>query len=135
MSPGPVPVPLPALLDDAPIVVLGYPKAMVVAEKLVTALQRGRANTRWRDFADLYLLIEGRMIDDQSVLTAVRTVASHRGVKLAPLGEVLRGLDEEGQQRWSRWRRQHQAAGDVPEFLSDILGALDKSTRAWLSPI
>ncbi|NOY24979.1 MAG: hypothetical protein GXP62_03815 [Oligoflexia bacterium] len=24
-------------------------KAMVVAEKLVTALQRGRANTRWRD--------------------------------------------------------------------------------------
>ena len=26
------------------------------AEKIVTALQRGTANTRWRDFADIYLL-------------------------------------------------------------------------------
>lgn len=29
---------------------------MVLAEKLVTAVQRGTANTRWRDFADVYLL-------------------------------------------------------------------------------
>jgi hypothetical protein len=29
---------------------------MVLAEKIVTALQRGSASTRWRDFGDVYQL-------------------------------------------------------------------------------
>jgi hypothetical protein len=29
---------------------------MVLAEKIITAVQRGTANTRWRDFVDVYLL-------------------------------------------------------------------------------
>jgi hypothetical protein len=36
---------------------------MVHAEKLVTAIDRGTTNTRWRDFADEYLL-SGRHIAD-----------------------------------------------------------------------
>ncbi len=35
---------------------LGYPIPMVLAEKIVTAAQRGITSTRWRDFADIYLL-------------------------------------------------------------------------------
>lgn len=34
----------------------GYPLAMVYSEKIVTAVARGTVNTRWRDFADMYLL-------------------------------------------------------------------------------
>ena len=34
----------------------GYPVEAVLAEKIVTAGQRGTVNTRWRDFADIYLL-------------------------------------------------------------------------------
>lgn len=44
--PAPIRTAVPLLLGDEPIAVLAYPKAMVVAEKLVTALQRGRASTR-----------------------------------------------------------------------------------------
>lgn len=29
---------------------------MVYSEKIVTAVARGTVNTRWRDFADMYLL-------------------------------------------------------------------------------
>jgi hypothetical protein len=50
--PAPIRTGVPVLLGGEPIEVLAYPKVMVVAEKLVTALQRGRASTRWRDFAD-----------------------------------------------------------------------------------
>jgi hypothetical protein len=39
---------LPRLLDGE-IAIAGYPLPMVHAEKLVTAVQRGVANTRWRD--------------------------------------------------------------------------------------
>jgi hypothetical protein len=53
--PGPDQVHLPRLLGGE-ITLRGYPLPMVLAEKTVTAVERGTANTRWRDFADIYLL-------------------------------------------------------------------------------
>ena len=50
---GPDEVVLPKLLGGE-IRLLGYPMTMVLAEKAVTALQRATANTRWRDFGDIY---------------------------------------------------------------------------------
>src|SRR3954451_10415678 len=51
--PAPAEIELPRLIGQQPVRLLGYPLPMVVAEKIVTALQRGEANTRWRDFADV----------------------------------------------------------------------------------
>jgi hypothetical protein len=51
--PAPGSVELPRLLGGS-LRLLGYPLAMVYAEKIATAVQRGQANTRWRDFADIY---------------------------------------------------------------------------------
>ncbi len=53
--PAPQQIVLPRLLAGE-IVLAGYALPMVHAEKLVTAVQRGMANTRWRDFADIYAL-------------------------------------------------------------------------------
>ena len=47
--PEPLQISLPRLIGGT-ISVRGYPLEMVLAEKIVTALQRGTANTRWRDF-------------------------------------------------------------------------------------
>jgi hypothetical protein len=55
--PAPRSIALPRLLGGS-INLTGYPLPMVYAEKFLTALQRGTANTRWRDFADLYLLTD-----------------------------------------------------------------------------
>ncbi|MGW3604362.1 nucleotidyl transferase AbiEii/AbiGii toxin family protein [Micromonospora sp. NPDC005161] len=74
--PDPLQIKLPRLLDGE-IVVTGYPLPMVYAEKLVTALQRGEANTRWRDFADVYLLSRRQDIDGDDLVAAPR--AAHRG--------------------------------------------------------
>lgn len=60
IEPAPRTVLVPALLGGPPVEVLGYPLPMVLAEKVVTALQRGTANTRWRDFADLWTLSRNR---------------------------------------------------------------------------
>ena len=53
--PKPQTVQFPRLLGGH-IRLLGYPIPMVLAEKVVTASQRGITSTRWRDFADLYLI-------------------------------------------------------------------------------
>lgn len=52
--PSPTVVSVPRLMGGDPIRIQGYPLHMVHAEKIVTAVQRGVANTRWRDFGDIW---------------------------------------------------------------------------------
>jgi hypothetical protein len=52
---------------------------MVLAGKLVTALQRGAASTRWRDFADLYLMTVADPSHARQVVGPIPAVAGHRG--------------------------------------------------------
>ena len=129
--PAPIRAAIPALLGDETIEVLAYPKVMVVAEKLVTALQRGRASTRWRDFADLFMLVPGDLVESETI-EALRAVAKYRGVPLRPLGSVLDGMAEEAQGRWATWHRRQGAQDRVPEDFATVLEALDERTRAWL---
>ena len=88
--PAPQRIALPRLLDGE-ILVAGYPLAMVHAEKVVTAVHRGMANTRWRDFADIHALARRHDIDGVELTTAIERVAQHRQVQLAPLSQVLDG--------------------------------------------
>lgn len=122
---------VPALLGGEPVEIWAYPPAMVVAEKLVTALQRGRANTRWRDFADLCLLVTGPL-SGADVVAALRAVAAHRGVALRPLGEALAGMAPEAQAMWTTDRTRRGADGRVPADFAAALDAIDAATRDWL---
>jgi hypothetical protein len=128
--PAPIRTAVPVLLGDEPIEVLAYPKVMVVAEKLVTALQRGRASTRWRDFADLFMLVPGDLVESE-VIDALRAVAKYRGVPLQRLGKVLDGMPNEAQARWATWRERQGAQDRVPEDFAAVLDALDEQTQAW----
>ncbi len=130
--PAPARTAVPVLLGGGRIDVLAYPKSMVVAEKLVTALQRGRASTRWRDFADLFVLVAGAL-PEAEVIEAVRVVASHRGVSLKPLSEVLAGMPNDAQRLWATWRARHGAEARVPEDFAAVLDALDVATRDWIA--
>jgi len=122
--PSPSRTPIPTLLGGPRIEVLAYPKAMVVAEKLVTALQRGLANTRWRDFADLHLLLRVRDIDEADLVDALRVVAGHRQVSLVPLSTALQGMPDVAGARWEVWWRQQDHLTGVPESLAEVLDAV-----------
>ncbi len=55
VTPAPQQIALPALRPGtSPVRVLGYPIETVLAEKIATAINLGRANTRVRDYADIY---------------------------------------------------------------------------------
>ena len=70
---------MPLLLGGS-IELRGYPLEMVHVEKIVTAVQRGIANTRWRDFADISLLSRRHEIDGTRQRGSMVTVAAHRDV-------------------------------------------------------
>jgi len=129
--PAPIRTAIPVLLEDEPIEALAYPKVMVVTEKLVTALKRGRASTRWRDFADLFMLVPGDLVESD-IIEALRTVAKHRGVPLQPLGKALAGMPDEAQARWATWRERLGTKEHLPEDFATVLDALDERTKAWV---
>jgi hypothetical protein len=118
--PGPRPIELPLLLGGT-LALKGYPVEMVLAEKVVTALQRRTANTRMRDFADLYLLIGTQELEAERVRSAIQIVADHRGEPVAALSEVLDGFGELQQERWRAWTREQSMEDRLPAELAEVV--------------
>ncbi len=121
--PGPEDVHVPRVLGGE-VVVRGYPLSMVYAEKIVTAIVRGTANTRWRDFGDVYLLSRRHPIAGTALERAIRDVAAHRQAELTALAIVLEGYPAIAQQRWAVWRRKQQLEDRLPEQFADALSAV-----------
>lgn len=119
--PAPTAAVLPLLLGGT-LELLGYPDHMVLAEKVVTAIDRGQANTRWRDFVDIAALTGGREIRYNEVRTAIETVANHRQVALRPLSPMLAGMPALAQRKWATWRRKQHLDATTPEHFTDLLG-------------
>jgi hypothetical protein len=122
--PGPDDVRLPRLLDPAPIELLGSPLHMVLAEKIVTAIQRGTANTRWRDFADVFSLSQKQGVAGHDLQRAADEVAAYRGIDLIPLRDALPGFAEIAQPRWAAWRRRQALEDQLPANFAVVLHAV-----------
>jgi len=118
--PEPQHVNLPRLLDGA-LQVRGYPLEMVLAEKVVTAVARGTANTRWRDFVDIYALAMRHPVDGAIFRASLDRVAQYRKISLAPLTSVLVGYSELGQARWSAWLRKQRLETTMPAEFAVVL--------------
>lgn len=121
--PKPSVVSIPRLRGGDPIELAGYPIHMVHAEKLVTAIQRGTANTRWRDFGDVWSLSRRHPVAADELRHAIEEVARHRNARLAPLAEVLGGYADLAQDRWAAWRRR-SGSENLPGQFSDVLRAV-----------
>ncbi|WP_158882237.1 nucleotidyl transferase AbiEii/AbiGii toxin family protein [Amycolatopsis anabasis] len=124
IHPAPQRISLPRLLGEDHIALHGYPLPMVLAEKITTALQRGTANTRWRDFADVYFIAHRHRIDADELRAALAVVAGHRGAEPASLAESLPGYADLAQARWSAWRRRQRLEDRLPARFAEVLDAL-----------
>jgi len=138
--PEPTTVAVPRLRGGAPIELPGYPMHMVYAEKIVTAVQRGTANTRWRDFGDIWNLSRRQVVDADDLRRAMDEVARHRSATLRPLVEVLDGFDSLAQRRWAQWRRRSNSDHLPEQFESVLRSVIDFAdpvltgaigTRTW----
>ncbi len=123
ITPAPTTVRIPRLLGGE-ILVQGYPLAMIHAEKIVTAISRGTVSTRWKDFADVYMLARHHAVDGTELAGSIRDVAKHRQVQLSTLAVVLDGYGDIGQQRWAVWRRRQRLDDRLPEGFGEVVGAV-----------
>lgn len=97
--PAPQQINVPRLIEGM-IVVRGYPLEMVLAEKIVTALERGTVSARWRDFVDIHILTGRYAINARTLKSSMQRVAQIRSAELAPLRATLNGYAAIAQTRW-----------------------------------
>jgi len=83
------------LFEDRTILLLAYNLETVLAEKLETLLTRGTANTRMRDFYDIYVIKTAQMhnIDHNNLRNAFSNTSTKRGSR-AVIGDAALILDE-----------------------------------------
>ena len=81
VTPAPVEIAYPTLLGE-PFEILGYPIETVLAEKIVTVVDRGDATTRERDFADVLILARRHALDAGLLREAIHATGAYRGSDL-----------------------------------------------------
>lgn len=126
VTPGPQRIVLPSLRPSSPpIHMLGYPIETLLAEKLVTAIELGRANTRVRDFCDVYLLSGTQQVASTTLQEAVTATATYRGTALVPLSSAAEGLGALRQTTYSAYRNKLGVAGaQLPEQFTETVSAV-----------
>lgn len=118
--PKPQTVQFPRLLGGH-IRLLGYPIPMVLAEKIVTATQRGITSTRWRDFADLYLIAGRHPLVADDVRAAINEVAAYRNAEMGSLRPALDGYPALAQAKWHAWRARQNLEDRLPADFTEVL--------------
>jgi Nucleotidyl transferase AbiEii toxin, Type IV TA system len=99
VTPAPIDVDYPSLLDRS-FTLRGYPIATVLAEKIVTLIERGDTNTRERDVADIVVLARRHRPGDDELLAAITATAAYRNARVQPISAAVKALGELRQRSW-----------------------------------
>ncbi|MFN8076847.1 MAG: nucleotidyl transferase AbiEii/AbiGii toxin family protein [Kineosporiaceae bacterium] len=123
VTPAPTRIDYPTLRPDTPAIrLLGYPLATVLAEKLVTAVDLGAANSRVRDFADIWTRIGRHRVDAAELRAALEATAGHRGLPLRPLSGAVAALAATREGTYTAFRRRLDKDGSaLPLHLAAVL--------------
>jgi len=128
VTPAPVDVDYPSLLGES-FKLRAYPIATVVAEKVVTMMQRGETNTRERDIADIIVLTRRHAIDSGQLIAAINSTAAHRGAAVRPLRQVIGQLGAVRQSAWQAFLRRAELDAELPRSyraaLDEVCALLD----------
>lgn len=96
------------LFDDRTIKIMAYNLETVLAEKLETVVTRGIANTRPRDFYDIYILYQLRGPEcDRSVLKSalVETASKRKSIAVMSNYKIVLNNIAESEQMKGFWRK------------------------------
>jgi Nucleotidyl transferase AbiEii toxin, Type IV TA system len=143
ITPGPVTISYPTLLDNPAPQLLAYPVETVVAEKFEALVTLGMANSRLKDFYDLWLIAQTFELREATLINAVRSTFKRRGTALPT--DVPVGLSDEFAAAWAtQWRafltRERMSAApdalavvvaDLRLFLLPLLASTSNSNRMW----
>ncbi|HEX6371546.1 MAG TPA: nucleotidyl transferase AbiEii/AbiGii toxin family protein [Longimicrobium sp.] len=136
----------PPLLDAPPPVLYAYPPETVIAEKLQAMVLLGMANTRMKDFYDVWVIARRFSFEGQQLAEAISATFRRRGTPLPDCLPVALTLEfSEDDARRQQWKAflgrigQQEGAPGLPEvvdalarFLAPPLAALQANAAFHL---
>ena len=133
VTPAPAKAAYPVLLDEfaAPLLRV-YPRETVVAEKLETIVLLGIANSRMKDYFDLWVLCKHTHGESSLLKQAIHATFQRRGTplpKALPVGLSKEfALDTQKQQQWRAFLKKNR--------LDEVaLQSVVEDLRLWLAPL
>lgn len=137
ITPAPVTVEYPSLLDFESPRLKAYPKETVVAEKFQAMVALGMANSRMKDFFDLWTLAQRYPFDFDDLSRAIRNTFERRRTDLTPKMPVaLSGEFARNQKKatdWSAFLKRSKLSSSTPT-LSEVTEFLQEFLRPVIEP-
>ena len=131
VTPAPESATFPTLLDFPAPYVRTYPVYTVVAEKFEAMVKLGMANTRMKDFHDVWFLARRFEFDRAILRQAIEATFARRQTKLAPAPEPLTDAlanDPTKQAQWAAFLRRNgltSAPSQFHEVVSELRRLLE----------
>jgi predicted nucleotidyltransferase component of viral defense system len=119
----------PVLLHDESPRILAYQPATAIAEKFQAMIEIGLANSRMKDYHDIWMLARTLEFDGQDLADAMRATFRRRDTELpaATPAELTREYtgQPETSRMWGTYRKEFSAStSDLPEDLQAVADAI-----------
>ena len=148
VTPPAVETAFPKMLDGSAAVLLTYPKETVVAEKFEAMVKLGIANTRMKDFHDLYSLSRLFSFEGQVLSEAIMRTFERRKTRFPsalPTAFTAEFFEDESKQRqWTAFNAKNKlyiksvplktVVGSIEQFIMPMLlgvAAEGRWNRSW----
>lgn len=117
LTPGKVGYEFKTILLEEPIQLFGYSLETVLAEKIESILSRGIANSRMKDFFDVYWILTKKKFNKEVFRSALQKTAEHRkslGI-LSQTPQILEALGGDSRIRthWDKYCKEYSFATDI----------------------
>lgn len=131
--PNPVNIEYPTVFESMPEAhVLAYSLETVVAEKFQTMIERGRFNSRMKDYFDLYRILKVHHFVEEDLFEAIKATFGNRGTMYEDrhdLFSVDYPADEYLNKQWDNYRQKMKIA--LPNFPDVIKMITEKMFPYW----
>ncbi|MCL4222466.1 MAG: nucleotidyl transferase AbiEii/AbiGii toxin family protein [Phycisphaerales bacterium] len=126
VTPAPKQVAYPVLLDMPAPRLRAYPPETVIAEKFEVMLKRGDANSRMKDFHDVWWVAQHREFDGAVLAKAIRSTCAKRGTEILARPTALSKAFAESSAKAAQWRafRRRLNPTSCPEGFAEVMAAV-----------
>jgi len=126
IAPGLDDIEYPALLDFPPPKIRAYARETVIAEKFQAMVMLGRANSRMKDFHDIWVLSRNHAFDDDRLAQAIRATFDRRKTEIpATTPDALTADFANDPAKQQQWRAFVEDVASNPGPLVQVCADLD----------
>ena len=136
VTPEPEMVAFPSMLSDVSPRIMAYPMVTMLAEKCAIMVELGFANSRMKDFFDVWMVLNGFEISEDILKTAIAATFKRRGTKI-DIAEPLCfteefSSDERKSIQWKSYLRKNGINADCPGEFKEIADFIASKMRPLL---